>query len=230
MSDCECPICYEAITPETGLAKLSCGHSYHIFCISNWFCRQEGNSSCAMCRKEMGPLEDMPEQESESESEYSDSDESRNTEQAAEDERNAHYAAKARKHYAGLGDDAPAAAAKKIQSIIRMFLVRSSYLNVVTSLWIVKTFEKNLVTHKQHLRMDIAKLHVGRVAWRIASATLIQALWRGFRARETVKDMKIKNCVGIKKFQALWRGYHQRKSIESCWVTFTQDGDRLVTM
>ena len=192
-----------------------------------------------MCRKEMGPLEDMPEQESESE--YSDSDESRNTEQVAEDERNVYYAAKARKHYAGLGDDAPAAAAKKIQSIIRMFLARSAYRSVIISLWVVKTSEKYLVTQRQTLRMDISRMRVGRVAWRIAAVTLIQAVWRDHRAR---KAIKAKKCIAVKKIQALWRGYYLRKPIHitfstsytvarhvthDCWVTFTRGGCSWVT-
>ena len=74
----ECPICYEAITEETGVVTTSCKHSYHFTCISGWFIKQE-KGSCPCCRKEMNEKEDFPavpadadaEAESESESEES---------------------------------------------------------------------------------------------------------------------------------------------------------------
>jgi hypothetical protein len=175
----------------------------------------------------MGPLEDMPEEVEEEESDV----ESVMTEVVVRNQGNPYYRMVGRKRYAELGDAAPAAAAEKIQSIIRMFLARSSYLTVKTSLWVVNTSESYLVGQRQTLRMDISRMRVGRVAWSVASATLIQALWRGFRARETVKDIKIRNSVGIKKFQALWRGYYLRKLLpgEHCSITITHDGRRTVT-
>jgi hypothetical protein len=71
----ECPICYEAITAETGVVTTSCSHSYHFTCISGWFIKQE-KGTCPCCRKEMSEKEDFPaipdaEAESETESEYS---------------------------------------------------------------------------------------------------------------------------------------------------------------
>ena len=73
----ECPICYDAITVETGCAKLSCGHSYHIACITKWFSQQtDCPSSCAMCRKKMSALEDIPQGAEDVESEIDSDDES----------------------------------------------------------------------------------------------------------------------------------------------------------
>ena len=55
----ECPICYEAITAETGVVTTSCHHSYHFACISGWFINQE-KGTCPCCRKEMNDTEDFP--------------------------------------------------------------------------------------------------------------------------------------------------------------------------
>ena len=67
----DCPICYSAITTETGVVTTSCGHSYHFACISKWFMGQD-NGTCPCCRKEMGETEDFPQapEDEESDSEY----------------------------------------------------------------------------------------------------------------------------------------------------------------
>lgn len=44
----ECPICYEAITKESGVTTLSCSHSYHLKCIAVWILKSE---TCPCCRK-----------------------------------------------------------------------------------------------------------------------------------------------------------------------------------
>jgi hypothetical protein len=55
----ECPICYDAIDATTGVATLSCAHSFHICCIAGWFAKME-TGTCPCCRKEMSALEDLP--------------------------------------------------------------------------------------------------------------------------------------------------------------------------
>ena len=57
----ECPICYDAITSQTGVVTTSCGHSYHFKCISSWLGTQEAGS-CPCCRKEMSGTENFPEE------------------------------------------------------------------------------------------------------------------------------------------------------------------------
>ena len=65
----ECPICYEAITADTGIVTTSCKHSYHFSCIAGWYIKQE-KGTCPCCRKEMNEKEDFPyAQDSESECE-----------------------------------------------------------------------------------------------------------------------------------------------------------------
>ena len=54
----ECPICYEAITADTGIVTTSCNHSYHFSCISGWYIKQD-KGTCPCCRKEMNKEEDF---------------------------------------------------------------------------------------------------------------------------------------------------------------------------
>ena len=55
----ECPVCYDTIDATTGVATLSCSHSFHICCIAGWFAKLE-KGTCPCCRKEMSALEDLP--------------------------------------------------------------------------------------------------------------------------------------------------------------------------
>lgn len=56
----ECIICSEEITVTTGRTVLGCGHEFHMMCVAQWFCRQEGASSCPCCRRESGTYDDLP--------------------------------------------------------------------------------------------------------------------------------------------------------------------------
>ena len=55
----DCPICREAISTTTGIATLSCLHSFHINCIGMWFSSLD-EGTCPCCRKVMSALEDLP--------------------------------------------------------------------------------------------------------------------------------------------------------------------------
>lgn len=54
----ECPICYEHVTEDTGSVNLSCKHTFHLRCITDWFAKQS-QGSCPCCRKDMGEKEDI---------------------------------------------------------------------------------------------------------------------------------------------------------------------------
>lgn len=57
-TDCECPICYEPlIVAKTGKAEMTCGHSFHLKCLADWFSTGAGNTTCPMCRKAATDLE-----------------------------------------------------------------------------------------------------------------------------------------------------------------------------
>ena len=51
-----CSICHDGITKATGIATLSCSHSYHLSCIVTWLMTQD-KGTCPCCRQEVGPLE-----------------------------------------------------------------------------------------------------------------------------------------------------------------------------
>lgn len=55
----DCPICYDAIGPQTGIVTTSCGHSFHFSCLSKWY-MQHDRGTCPSCRKEVLPIEDLP--------------------------------------------------------------------------------------------------------------------------------------------------------------------------
>lgn len=55
----DCSICHEAISATTGIATLSCSHSFHINCIGKWLISLDAGT-CPCCRKKMNALEDLP--------------------------------------------------------------------------------------------------------------------------------------------------------------------------
>lgn len=60
MEPCTCAICHDGMTVATGHATLSCGHTYHLCCIVNAFCYQEGlPSRCPLCRQGVASLSDI---------------------------------------------------------------------------------------------------------------------------------------------------------------------------
>ena len=66
----DCPICFEAINAQTGIVTTSCSHSFHFACIASWHLKKE-KGTCPCCRKEMGPTEDFPDVgDSDEDSEY----------------------------------------------------------------------------------------------------------------------------------------------------------------
>jgi len=62
---CTCSICLHEVIPGpseaggTGSVNLSCTHTFHFRCITEWFDRQE-KSTCPLCRKTMSTIEDLP--------------------------------------------------------------------------------------------------------------------------------------------------------------------------
>jgi len=51
----DCAICMDEINKQTGLVTLSCEHSFHFYCIDEWFYKQlvQGNhQTCPCCRSE----------------------------------------------------------------------------------------------------------------------------------------------------------------------------------
>ena len=57
MTENDCPICYESITQTTGCCVLSCSHSFHIKCLTQW---TSDASTCPMCRHTLTEIELVP--------------------------------------------------------------------------------------------------------------------------------------------------------------------------
>ncbi len=56
----DCPICFDAITKQTGSTTLSCEHSFHFRCIDEWFTKQlldNLHQTCPCCRSEGADLD-----------------------------------------------------------------------------------------------------------------------------------------------------------------------------
>lgn len=90
----ECSICQEAINQETGQTTLSCQHSFHFGCISQWFVRRaidDEPQECPYCRNQ-GRQEDRfafsedSEDEEEEDDEDDGDDESESASEMDEDE------------------------------------------------------------------------------------------------------------------------------------------------
>jgi hypothetical protein len=62
----DCPICFIAITKDTGVVTTSCGHSYHFSCIAPWYSKE---NTCPCCRTAATTTEVMPKVEEEEEEE-----------------------------------------------------------------------------------------------------------------------------------------------------------------
>jgi hypothetical protein len=59
----DCAICYSEITKSTGKIELSCSHTFHIKCLTNWFKSQSEQymeQSCPYCRHEANEEEEVP--------------------------------------------------------------------------------------------------------------------------------------------------------------------------
>ena len=59
----DCAICYNKITKSTGKIELSCSHSFHINCLTNWFKSQSEqyiDQTCPCCRHEATEDEEVP--------------------------------------------------------------------------------------------------------------------------------------------------------------------------
>lgn len=46
----ECAICSDEVTKETGQVVLSCGHTFHMKCVVQWYQKPDGSGTCPCCR------------------------------------------------------------------------------------------------------------------------------------------------------------------------------------
>ena len=191
--NCECSICLDDITAATGSTTLSCGHVFHFGCIAKWFANQETTSSCSLCRKEMGATEDLPFDEDEyEEDEDEDDDEYEEEEEEEEEVDPAIIQARVEAVKTRLStmdkDAAEAFAATKIQSIGRLYLVKSQARNAYWAKEYMKRCEERLRKSQLEFKVAHQALVSGR-NWKKQVALRFQALWRGYRTRNVALAM-----------------------------------------
>ena len=202
MTSCECSICFDDINASTGMTTLSCGHTFHFNCVVKWFMNQERDapSSCALCRKQMTPTEDLPlleendisDEESESDSSSdsssewsSDSDDNTEVDSEVDPTDIQHRVDTLKLRLSNMDESAAKLfAAGKIQAVARGYFVRQQTDRVKYMRSYMKKMERRINHVKMLLRIQTSALRMGKVAWNSHVASTIQALWRGFRVRK----------------------------------------------
>ena len=199
----ECSICYEGITKDTGKAELSCSHSFHLKCLSQWFTK---NESCPCCRHAANATEKMhandgeeqeeEDSESESEVEYESSEEDENLEAAATRERARHHfiikrATLTKADYEGY-------AATRIAALVRGHQSRTFFFEY--KCWVED--EKDAKAAMDIAEKDLKKAKAAQIFYkklfsmtrpqqRVFAATMIQGIWRTKKQQELYKAAKL---------------------------------------
>jgi len=199
----DCPICYSEITPQTGVVTTSCGHSYHFACISKWFMGQD-NGTCPCCRKEMGATEDFPPApaDDEDESDYEeegeeDEEDEDDDEEEAEFSRTELDAFLRKRGGTGLTDAIAARVCPVVAGLTRMELhflcigngaqgISDHDWEILMSppLQINLLLQDGVWTRTVLNPEDIVLAVAAEPAVAHAAAVKMQAVWRGFKARQ----------------------------------------------
>jgi hypothetical protein len=201
----ECPICYDAITPTTGVARFSCSHSFHYGCISAWFLKQDVGS-CPCCRKEMTAIEDLPRD-----------DDSEVSSVGTEDEEVEFTRSELQAFIASLGGNLSEEAADNICEIIAGFtycelnalVVGNTGRNLTEDRWnqlledededddldsVEDEDEEDVWTLRISTTFDAdsSTREISMVTTEDAAnaATKLQAVWRGFKGRNEVMEKR----------------------------------------
>lgn len=191
MTSYECSICFDEINASTGIATLSCGHSFHLNCIAKWFlnCDSTTSSTCAMCRKKMSDTEDFTKYIAEKtlldgEDDSEDEDTVYESENTAPNEEIANRVLLLKQRLSSMdSEDAKMFAATKIQSVWRMSVIKTQMDDVlVCEVW-EKRCEDRLKQAKIEYKITKNILFYGIHPWKKMVATHIQAIWRGYRVR-----------------------------------------------
>ena len=203
----DCPICFEAITAQTGQVNLSCQHSFHYTCLTNWFYKQSDNKlpeTCPCCRHEANEHEELPfyegaeEAESESESEESDleDEDDRDLETMASIERA--RAMFTRKKWDSSKEEFENYAAIRIQTVMRSFHCRMTWLSYKANKEAREVYmnakkhmeehERGLVKKEAFLKKSIT---TPRSIWTAICAVKVQTLWRRHSAQRMVLERAV---------------------------------------
>lgn len=198
----ECSICYEEITKDTGKAELSCSHSFHLKCLSQWFTK---NESCPCCRHAANDTEKMhandeedaeEESDSESEEDYGSSEEDNNLEAAAARERARHHFIIKRVTLTKAAYESYAAT--RIAALVRGRQSRTFFFEY--KCWVED--EKDAKAAMEIAKKDIKQAKAAQIFYkklfsmtrpqqRVFAATMIQSIWRTKKQQEVYKAAKL---------------------------------------
>ena len=155
---------------------------------------RESPSSCALCRKEMTPTEDLPtleEDDNSDEDSYEDSDEDSYEDSDSDTDSDVDPAEIQRRldrWKLQLGDmDENAAklfAATKIQAVARGYFARQQASRLMRTRFFMKEMEHRIQHIHMVIRLQTIALRMGKLAWKTHVANKIQAMWRGFHIRK----------------------------------------------
>lgn len=203
----ECSICFENVTKETGKAELSCSHTFHLKCLSQWFMK---NENCPCCRHEANETEkmvpmnnqkddDTEYDDDEIDSDYDDDDDEDEREPSEiEESRNRAQQLFRLKRMDLKKDDFEAYAATRISALVRGYQSRMFFFEL--KCW--KEDEKNALEEAENAKIVLKKAKsaqnfykkiasMKRTQWKAFAATMIQAKWRSKKQLENYKKEKL---------------------------------------
>jgi hypothetical protein len=213
----ECSICFENITRETGKAELSCSHTFHLKCLSNWFTK---NENCPYCRHEanemekMGHLENVDDEEDDDEDEDdTDDDTDDDSDDDSDDDIDIelHASRERARHLFRLKQwdmrkaELEAYAATRIAALVRGHQSRKYFLEMkcwkeeeIDTLKNIKKSNKDLITIKASMRFYWKVASMTRPQMNIFAATKIQSRWKAFRQQKHYSAIKGSIVKGLK--------------------------------
>ena len=200
-----CAICFDDITQMTGRVELSCSHSFHYMCLTNWFGNQMSKDieeSCPCCRHVANTHERLPDMEgldaSDTESEFSYT--------PASDAAVIRAAEKYALLKSSLSEsELKAYAATRINACARAFWPRRAWLQYKDL-----AEDKDLIRHRiAHLTRDLLtrsfqidfhkkSLTLNRKEVCNFMATAIQSAWRGYISRKNARNLE------ARRIQVTW--------------------------
>ena len=184
-----CAICFDDITKATGRVELSCSHSFHYSCLTNWFGNQMSkdiDESCPCCRHVANEHERLPDME---DLESGSSVSVANLDQHIANER-AQTQFEILRHT--MAQDAlEAYAATRINAVVRGYWLRKTWLrqkSLTEDLDLARRqFRRataQLLSSSRELKFHTPSLTMTRVQWRNSVAVKIQAVYRGWKGRK----------------------------------------------